>query len=415
MKLFSIFTLFLCFLSPTHALERTARIQALSDRPSKTIQDIYDASIQSPKSAAFSVDGKRLYINALEGMQTLVYSYPELKKIAAISHQFSAADAPLFQGETTVFDYPYTGGKSHSYNVFSGKPVEMAFSHAGRFLWIPYYRRSFDQNASSPSALAIIDTSTHKIVRVMPTGPLPKYIAISPDSSRAVVTHWGDNTLGLLDISSSDPKQFVYLAHWTVDYKVSTAHMTGDRDRNCSLCLRGTTFTPDGKTVLVARMGGNGIAGFDVSSGTYLGTIQNVVGNPRHLLVDSNYLYVSGNQTGLVGRYPLHSFLQSLYLAKGKKVLGPNGEEILVGSGARTIVLSPLTQALYVAVNSASSLVKIDLASWSIVKRISVDPFAVGLAVHPQEPVIVTTSQGRSGQGGGHSVNLFLDTSVGLR
>ena len=69
-------------------------------------------------------------------------------------------------------------------------------SHNGRYLWVPYYRRDYDHGATSPSAVSIIDTTTDKIVRVLPTGPIPKYVAISPDKW-AAIAHWGDNTLGV--------------------------------------------------------------------------------------------------------------------------------------------------------------------------------------------------------------------------
>ncbi|MFZ9934395.1 MAG: hypothetical protein ACO3EU_03215, partial [Arenimonas sp.] len=67
----------MCLLAATasahavEALERYARIQALS-APGKDL-DIYDPGISSPKSVAFSSDGSKLYINSLEGEQTLVY------------------------------------------------------------------------------------------------------------------------------------------------------------------------------------------------------------------------------------------------------------------------------------------------------------------------------------------------------
>ncbi|MFM7799832.1 MAG: YncE family protein, partial [Planctomycetota bacterium] len=159
-------------------LQRTGRIQALGD--AARAGDIYDPGVRSPKSAAFSPDGRKLYINALEGGETLVYAWPSRKRIAVIRHDFGPADAALFRGETTVFGYRYFNGREGSRNVFGGKPVEMAFSHGGRFLWVPYYRRSFDPHAASPSALAVIDTRSDRIVRVMPTGPLPKYMSVSP-------------------------------------------------------------------------------------------------------------------------------------------------------------------------------------------------------------------------------------------
>ena len=393
----------------TPGLKRTARIQALG--PTGQPNDIHDGGVRSPKSAAFSPDGGKLYINALEGYATLVYAYPSLKRLAVVRHDFDAGDATLFQGETTVFDYPYFNGREGSRNVFAGKPVEMAFSHGGRYLWVPYYRRSFDPNASSPSAMAVIDTRSDRIVRVMPTGPLPKYIAVSPDSTLAVVTHWGDNTLGAIDIRGDDPAKFRYTGHWTVEYRMPVEGVTGNRDSNCGFCLRGTVFTPDGKTVLVARMGGGGLAGFEAATGRYLGTLLDFVPNPRHLVLspDGRKLYASGNRSGVVGRYDLAAMLRALQSADGKRIDGPGGETLAVGAGARTIALSPDGRTLYAAINNESRLVKVDLASWRVVDRAAVDPFTVGLAVSPDGRTIVTTSQGRSGQGGGNSVGLYAD------
>ena len=396
----------------TPGLKRTGRIQALG--ATGRAGDVFDEGVRSPKSAAFSPDGRKLYINALEGYATLVYAYPSLKRLAVVRHDFDAGDAPLFKGETTVFDYPYFNGREGARNVFAGKPVEMAFSHGGRYLWVPYYRRSFDPNASSPSAMAVIDTRSDRIVRVMPTGPLPKYIAVSPDSTLAVVTHWGDNTLGAIDIRGDDPAKFRYVAHWTVEYRMPVEGLTGDRDSNCGFCLRGTVFTPDGKTVLVARMGGGGLAGFEAATGRYLGTLLDFVPNPRHLVLspDGRTLYASGNQSGVVGRYDLAAMLRALQSADGKRVDGPGGQTLAVGRGARTIALSPDGRTLYAAINNESRLVKVDLAAWRVVDRAAVDPFTVGLAVSPDGRTIVTTSQGRSGQGGGNSVGLYADAAA---
>ena len=92
--------------------------------------------------------------------------------------------------------------------TFFGKPVESAFTHGGRYLWVPYYRRSFDINAQDPSAVAVIDTASNRIVRMMETGPLPKMIRCSNDGRTMAISHWGDNTVGLADISSDDPGQW---------------------------------------------------------------------------------------------------------------------------------------------------------------------------------------------------------------
>jgi DNA-binding beta-propeller fold protein YncE len=175
-------------LSPIQ-LVREKRVQAFLQ---KTISanDTYDRSINSPKSALFSEDGQKLYINSLEGGQTVVYEWPSLRKLKVIDHFFNAKNQNLFlNNEETVFSYPYYKNNPQGANYFRGKPVEMALSHNGDYLWVTYYRRDYDTSAQSPSAVAIIDTRTDEILRVMPTGPLPKFVSISPDGRTAAITH----------------------------------------------------------------------------------------------------------------------------------------------------------------------------------------------------------------------------------
>ena len=213
------------------------------------IRDSYDPAILSPKSAGFSPDGRKLYINALEGGVTLVYSVPDWKKIGTIRHTFTGKE-PEFMGHSTVFGYPFPKEvPAGNPNRFTGKPVEMAFSHGGRYLWIPYYRRSTDPRSAGPSAVAVVDTASDRIVRLIPTGPLPKFVAVSPDSRSAVIVHWGDNTLMKVDISGSKPESWTPTQHWSVGAPLSMKGIGGNRDSNCGYCLRGAVFTPDGKTL----------------------------------------------------------------------------------------------------------------------------------------------------------------------
>ena len=48
----------------------------------------YDPDIYSPKSAIFSKDGKKVYVNSLEGGKTVVYDGLTHEKIKTISHTF---------------------------------------------------------------------------------------------------------------------------------------------------------------------------------------------------------------------------------------------------------------------------------------------------------------------------------------
>jgi len=370
---------------------------------------VFDSNLLSPKSAAFSPDGRTLYINALEAGKTLVYDFPTLKPRAVVSHTFTTHSANLFDG-STVFNYPLAReqvGKDP--NVFTGKPVEMAFSHNGRYLWVPYYRRSNDPRSAGPSAVAVIDTASSKIVRVLPTGPLPKYVAVAPDSSSVAVVQWGDNTIIKFDTQSPNPSQWKAAQHWVVERQLNVANIGGDRDKNCGYCLRGAVYTKDGNHLLVARMGGGGIAGFEVRTGKYLGTVANVAPTPRHLVLSHNgeTLWVSSNVSGVLTALPVSEVLSALQSANGQRVTGPKGRQLNVGGGARTVSVSPNERFAYVATNSAQRLAVVDLTKWSVAQTIPATPFPVGLAVSPDGCYVVSTSQGRAGKGGGNTVDVF--------
>ena len=125
-----------------------------------------DPDINSPKSVNVHPNGKKFYVNSLEGATTVVYDFQTFKKLAVIKHQFDhTKDAHLWSKPSGL--YPFTHYQNNHLNTFYGKPVESTFTHGGRYLWVPYYRRSYDINAQDPSAVAIIDTQTDKIIRLM--------------------------------------------------------------------------------------------------------------------------------------------------------------------------------------------------------------------------------------------------------
>lgn len=370
----------------------------------------YEPGLLSPKAAAFSPDGRLLYVNALEAGQTLVFGVPGFRRVATIDHTFGDAQAALFQGERTVFGYPFPPEVPAPHpNRFMGKPVEMAFSHGGRYLWVPYYRRSTDPRAAGPSAVAIIDTTTHRIVRVMPTGPLPKFVAVSRDNRYAVVVHWGDNSLMRVALTGPDPSSWTADQHWSVGPRMDVRNVRGDRDKVCGFCLRGAVFSADGTTLLVARMGGGGMAGFDVATGRYLGTVSNVPATPRHLVLsrDGRTLWVTSNVSGRLSRFDADALVAALREAAGRTVGGPTPEVLAVGAGARTVEVSPDERHAFVAANSAKTVTVVDLQAWKTVATLPASPFPVGLAVSPDGCWLASTSQGRQGQGGGNAVDVW--------
>lgn len=369
--------------------------------------DTRDAYINSPKSANIHPSGKKYYVNSLEGGTTVVFEMGTNRRLKVISHRLTEEQAKLWSEPSPL--YPFTHYPKS--NSFMGKPVESAFSHGGRYLWVPYYRRSYDINAQDPSAVAVIDTETDEMVRLMETGPLPKMIATSHDGKTVAIAHWGNNTVGLIDISGSDPAQWRHKACLTVDYVLPLNYPLNrsvDRDNGSGYALRGTVFTPDDRYLLVGCMGGGGgIAVIDLAQGKYLGRVLGMMSNVRHLVIKGGYLYLSINGGGYVQRIPLKTFMEAAgRMRDGRATLTAGWESCKVGTGARTIELSPSGRYCFAACNNVSRLCVVDTRTMRKVAEIAVDSYPVGLDVSDDGQYVIVTSQGRS-NGGGNAVNVY--------
>ncbi|MDO5536062.1 MAG: hypothetical protein Q4F72_00825 [Desulfovibrionaceae bacterium] len=363
--------------------------------------------ICSPKSVIFSADGSRFYINSLEGMKTVVFDAVTLQQLSVIEHSFGRDEAPLFlNGESAAFDYRNASRRDEDeLNCFEGKPVEFALTHSGRYLWVSYYRRSWDRYANFSSAVAVIDTLSGKIVRVIPTGPLPKMLAPSPDGSTMAVVHWGDNSIGLLNIASSDPKDFAYTRLLVDGKRLPVSNLMGDRDAVCGYCLRGAAFSADSRYLFVGRMRNGGITVFDVTTGERLGTFTDIAPTPRHIILsrDGRKLYVTSNHAGTLTELDVAEVIGCV---KSGRARASRSRSLPVGKQARTLAQSPDGKYLFAACNLSTEIVAVDIAKWEVAASAQTAPYTVGLAVSPRGDLAVTTSQGRGGQGG-HAADVF--------
>jgi DNA-binding beta-propeller fold protein YncE len=368
-----------------------------------------DVDVLSPKSVNIHPAGYKYYVNSLEGMRTVAFDFATGRKLKVIHHAFDSTHLALWAPASGLFPFNYTYKDPWT---FSGKPVESTFSHNGRYLWVPYYRRSYDINAQDPSAMAVIDTQRDTIVRIFETGPLPKMIATSPDGNRIAVTHWGDNTVGLLDISGNDPTRWHYVSCHIVDYKLKLNYsrtVSVNRDAGSGYCLRGTLFTPDGRYLLVGCMGaGGGIAVIDLQNDRYLGRILGMMSNLRHLILSGEYIYLSINNKGYVQRIPLSRILESIdgLDEKHTTVTLTDWESCKVPAGARTIVASPDGRFIFAACNFSSKIAVVDTRTMTLVGTLDADSYPVGLDLSQDGKYLLSTSQARP-SGGGNAVDIF--------
>lgn len=371
----------------------------------------YDADIHSPKSVNIHPSGKKFYVNSLEGFCTVVYEMGTWKKLKVVHHQFDDSHRTLWAKPSGLFPFRHYNNGSRALNTFNGKPVESTFTHGGRYLWVPYYRRSYDINAQDPSAMAVIDTERDTIVRLFETGPLPKMVASSHDGRTVAISHWGDNTVATLDISSDDPAAWHYDQLYIVDYQLKLNFSLSEsvnRDNGSGYALRGTVFTPDDNYLLVGCMGGaGGIAVIDLKAKKYMGRMLGMRANIRHLVIKNDTLYLSSNAAGVIQRMPLSKFMDAARQMQGKTATVSGWEECTVMSGARTIEASPSGRFFFAACNGGSRLCVADTRSMKMVCSTPVDSYPVGLDISDDGSIVIVTSQGHSGSGGGNAVNIY--------
>lgn len=371
----------------------------------------YDIDINSPKSVNIHPSGRKFYVNSLEGCATVVYEMGTWKKLKVIHHEFNEQNHHLWAKPSGLFEFTHYDSSKRDLNTFNGKPVESTFSHQGRYIWVPYYRRSFDLNAQDPSALAVIDTRNDEIVRMFETGPIPKMVACSHDSRHLAVSHWGDNTVGIINIEGNSPELWHYEKLHVIDYKLKLNYSLTtpvNRDANSGYVLRGTVFTPDDHYLLVGCMGGGGgIAVIDMQKEEYLGRVLGMRANIRHLIIKEGWLYLSINAGGVVQRIRLEKFLSALPAMRNHKTQISGWEECAVLPGARTIEASPSGRFIFSSCNMGSKLCVVDTRCMKMVASADIDSYPVGLDISKDGSTVITTSQGRKNQGGGNAVNIF--------
>lgn len=367
----------------------------------------FDADIFSPKSVSFTPDGRKVYVNSLEGGMTVVYDTDNFQKLKVIKHRFDSGEGEKWLKPSGY--YPFTHYPDGMKKSFMGKPVEEAFSPDARYMFVPYYRRTFDLNAQDPSALAVIDTQTDSIILMTETGPLPKMVAVSGNGNLLAITHWGDNTVGFLDISDPNPKKWKHLPYVTVGSKLKLDYSLTepvDRDTGSGFALRGTAFLPGDSLMLVSGMGGP-MAVIDIKKMKWLGMIPEF-SLIRHITIKNGKVFMSRNNNGEILSVPVDSVVDAVTAQKGSKRNFKIGgvKKGVAGKGARTLKVSPDGKYIFVACNFVSAVYVMRAEDMKIIGSITVDSFPVGLDLSPDGTILAVTSQGRKGEGG-NAVNFF--------
>jgi YVTN family beta-propeller protein len=252
--------------------------------------------------------------------------------------------------------------KKYGYDSFKGKykgaPVECAFSHQGKYAWVSNYlmtggdstefvKPGCDQcsarNIYDSSFVYKINTSTFEIESVIKVGAVPKYLQVTPDNKKVLVTNWSSADLSIIDIAENKEVKRIKIGTYP----------------------RGIAIDSKSKFAYFAIMGGNTIARLDLN--TYeLNYLKNVGKSPRHLCIspDDQYLYASFNGEGAIGKINL----TTEEITKVKS-----------GNQPRSMVLSDDGESLFVVNYGEDNFAKLNTKSMEVIAKTPTKHHPIGI------------------------------------
>lgn len=242
-------------------------------------------------------------------------------------------------------------------STVQGSPVEAAFTPDGRHVYVSNYKMfgpgwnpvaddSCDRGSWDDSFVYKIDVETLEIVAVVRTGAVPKFLAVSPDGSRLVVSNWCGFDVSIIDT--------------TTDSELGRV----DVGRH----PRGVAIRSDSRYAYVTVMGEARIDVIDLQSLNVVNSIEEAAGStPRHVLLsdDDRYLYVSNHTMNSV---------RKIDLGTGEVVgLAATGVE------TRTMAMADDGESLYVVNYEDGTISKVRTSDMEILQTVYSGVHPVGI------------------------------------
>jgi|GEM_PF-525804 len=296
----------------------------------------------SPKSVVANGKGKFFAQNMMYKHTITVYdrNYTLLQTIA---------------DNVKLSDYGYSRFKGN----YKGAPVECAFSHNGKYAWVSNYEmtggtsKEFSKpgcdacnspNKYDSSFVYKINTSTYKIEKVILVGAVPKYVAVTPDNSKVLVTNWSSGDLSIINTQLNKEVKRIPLGRFP----------------------RGIVVSNDSKYAYIAIMGSTKIAKLNLNNYA-IEWIENVGRHPRHLCLAprNDYLYVSLNGEGKIAKIDLQT----------KKVIAKKS----TGRLPRSMDISKDGKFLYVVNYGSNEVTKLETSTMKIMAKAKTKSKPIGI------------------------------------
>jgi YVTN family beta-propeller protein len=241
-----------------------------------------------------------------------------------------------------------------------GAPVEAAWTEDGRYAYVSQYTmygqgfgvEGFDNctpdSGVGASMLYRFDAEEMAWDQVIEVGAVPKYVDITPDQTRVLVSNWCDSTVSVVDIETAQETETIPIA----------------------AAPRGIDVMPDNATAYVAAMYADKLFKVDLEAGTSE-VVMDTPRKPRHLNLsdDGAYLYmaVSGSDT-----------IYKIDTATDEIV-----DQVESGREPRSMILSSDGTALYVVNYYEPSVSKISTEDMQVLQKEPTDANPIGITYDP--------------------------------
>ena len=251
-------------------------------------------------------------------------------------------------------------GLSDTSLVVRGSPVEAAVTPDGRYVWVsnykmygPGYTSVADDECGrgdwEDSFVYRISLDTFEIDAVVPTGAVPKFLAVSPDNTRLVVANWCG-----FDASVIDTENLVELGRV-------------DLGRH----PRGVAIASDSRSAYVTVMGAERIDVIDLERLEVVDTLVGAGITPRHIIL-------SPDETVLYSSNHLMDTVRKIDLSTGELL-----DTVRTGTQTRTMAMADDGRSLYVVNYRDGTFSKVATQDMSVVQTVTIGGRPIGVAYDP--------------------------------
>lgn len=277
-------------------------------------------------------------------------------------HTMTVYDADTMELRATVPDsvdladhgFPDRSGRTQ------GAPVEAAWTQDGRYAYVSQYSLTGPGSGAAGtdacsggtdigrSALFRYDSQAEAWDQVIQVGRVPKFVALSPDGTTALVSNWCDKTVSVVDLAQAQ--------------EVATIPVDS--------APRGIVILPDNRTAYVAAMYADELYRLDLETETSE-LILETGRKPRHLVLSADASTIFMTEAGA-------DRLVELDAATGQV-----RRSVATGREPRSMDISADGRALYVVNYYANTLTKFDSATLEELQTVDVGVHPVGVTYEP--------------------------------